>query len=506
MITPSEASLLPENSGCYLFKDKTGKVIYVGKAKNLRKRVGSYFQNRNLDRKTQLLVKNVTNIDFILTPNEVSALVLENNLIKKYYPHYNLDLKDSRRYAYLLIHNEEYPWIEIARSREEKGEYYGPFVSGAIRKSLMDVITRNFKVMSRKPSAKSKKLIAKEEYVKRVEQVRKILRGEVEKLIAELHLQMKESSARTFYEHARTIKNQVIALESLKEKQIMEMTRAVNANIINYMTVGNEVYLLVFSIRNGVLEEKQEYSFEYYDNFLDEFLLRYYDNAPIPQEIILPEQVDQAIEEFLSKKVERKIKIIVPDKGDKKQLLDLVNINIKSTFFAGSERMTALQDILGMEKMPKYIECFDISHLGGTNTVASMVAFTNGLSDKSNYRKFKIKTADGGDDYGAMREVVKRRYMGTLKSSMKIPDLIVIDGGSAQLSAAINSLKEAGVKTTVIGLAKRLEEIYLPGKENPIRVSHQNKGLQLLQAIRDEAHRFALTYQRLLRTKKMKNS
>jgi excinuclease ABC subunit C len=501
MIKPLETNYLPDSPGCYLFKDEKGTILYVGKAKNLKKRVSSYFQKKDLDIKTSILVSYIKDIDFFVTKNEVEALLLENNLIKKYYPKYNLDLKDSRRYAHILIHQGEIPWLEIARSRDEKGEYYGPFVSGAIRKLIMDVLTRNFRVLTRKPSPKLRKIIVKEEYLQRIDQARRILRGEVDDLIKELEEKMTNSSRKTYYEHALTLRNQIRALKTLKEKQIMEMTKTINSHIINYKIVGDEVYLLIFSIRKGVLEEKQEYNFPYYDGVINDFLLQYYDQSPIPQEIIVPHEIDSSLLGFIKNKSGKKVNIIIPQKGDKKDLLDLVAVNIDSTFFTGSNRITELKNILSLEKLPQNIECFDISHLGGTNTVASMVSFHNGVPNKSNYRKFKIQTPMENDDYLAMREVIKRRYSASLSKSMKLPDLIVIDGGPGQLSSAVSILKELKIKIPVIALAKRLEEIYLPNTQNPLSISHKNKGLQLLQAIRDEAHRFALTYQRLLRGK-----
>ncbi len=497
MVKPSEISFLPESPGCYLFKNKENEIIYVGKAKNLKKRVSSYFQKRDLDPKTAVLVSQIKDIDLFVTKSEVEALLLENSLIKKYYPHFNLDLKDSRRYAYLLLHPDALPWIEVVRSREEKGIYYGPFVSGVMRTLVLEVITRNFRILTKKPSPRLKKIIDPISYSQRVTQAKKILEGKVDDLIKELEAKMKDSSSKTFYEYALTLRNQISALKSLKEKQRIEMHRSVDAHILNYKVINNEVFLLLFSIRKGVLEEKQAYTFTFYENFLNEFLVQYYDVAPIPAEVVVPHEVDPALEEYLTQKGRRKVSFIIPQKGEKKELLDLVSENINSTFFAGSESVLALQKLLNLEKIPRVIECFDISHLSGTNTVASMVCFKNGLPAKSFYRKFKIKAKANSDDYLAMKEVIQRRYFGSLSKSLDFPDLIVIDGGLGQLNAALSVLK----KGTVISLAKRFEEVYVPGKEEPLRADKKNKGLQLLQAIRDEAHRFAITFQRSLRNK-----
>ena len=505
MISTSEVNFLPSSPGCYIFYDENKTVLYVGKAKDLKKRVSSYFQKKDHDPKTALLVTKIKNIDFVLTSNEVEAFLLENNLIKKYYPHFNLDLKDSRRYAYICIVDDEIPYLEVARIRNTSGEYFGPFVSGAIRKLVMDTISRHFKVLTQKPSRELKKLIQREDYAKRVAQVKKILKGNVDELIEELQNSMEENSKKNNFEYAITLRNQIAALKTLKEKQRVEFTKTIDANIINFEVSLGEVHLLLFNVRKGVVEEKQEFVFPKTEDFLEEFLVQFYDSANIPDEIILPIEVSAGLEEYLNKKADKKIKIIVPLSGEKKELLDFVSKNITATFFAGKERITELKKAIGLTKAPHVIECFDISHLGGTNTVASMVSFKDGFADKANYRKFKIRVSASSDDLLAMEEVVRRRYSGSLSQKMKKPDLIVIDGGPTQLSTAHNVLKELKLNIPIISLAKEFEEIYLVGGGEPIRLDKKNKGLHLLQSIRDEAHRFAISYQRLLRKKEIRN-
>lgn len=495
---------LPLSPGCYLFKDKEGNIIYVGKAKHLRKRVSSYFTKKHEDIKTQMLVENIKDLDFISTSTEVEALILENNLIKKHYPHYNLDLKDAQRYAYIhLVTDGFLPYIEVERSRGGKGEYYGPFVSGFMRKLIVEVLSRNFKILTKKPSPRTKKLIDKEKYLERVDQARKILKGEVDKLIQELKSSLKDASKNTFYEYALTLKNRIEALESLKEKQYMELTRSFDANIINYIVSADTVYLLVFSIRRGILEGKQEYVLPYMEGFLNEFIVRYYDKAPIPDEVILPIEVDPVLQVYLTKLRKRKVQVIIPKSGDKKQLLDLVLKNVQDNFFFGKARLIALKEALDLPKLPVRMECFDISHLTGTNTVASMVSFKEGVPDKSSYRKYKIRTPTNGDDFLAMKEVIYRRYAKLSREHMTYPDLIIIDGGKGQLSAALESLNKLRVKIPVISLAKQFEEIYTKPIGEPIKLPKDHKGLQLLQTIRDEAHRFAIQYQQLLRRKEL---
>jgi excinuclease ABC subunit C len=504
MIKPTDIAYLPTSPGCYLFKDASGIVLYVGKAKNIKKRVASYFNKRHLEAKTALLVTYIENIDVMVTQNELEALLLENNLIKKYYPKYNLDLKDSRRYAYLLLHAGPLPYLEVARDRSEPGEYYGPFVSGAMRRVVMDVVSRTFRILTKKPSPRLKKIIDPIEYAERVIHARRILKGDVDGLIADLTARMNQSSTKTNYEYALTLRNQIAALHILKEKQIMEMQSRNDIHIMNFKIVGDEVFLLIFSIRKGVLEEKQSFSFAYYEDFFEDFIMQYYDMTPIPHEVVVPVATSPALASYLATKAQRKVLLHVPQKGDKKDLLELVASNVNTTFFAGSENVRALQEILQMKKPPRNIECFDISHLGGTGTVASMVSFVDGLPNKANYRKFKIREVSGGDDFAAMREVIRRRYGGSLTRTLSRPDLIVMDGGSIQLQAALDSLAEIGQNIPVIALAKRFEEIYTDPSKQPLRIDHKNKGLQLLQSLRDEAHRFAVTYQRLLRSKEIK--
>ena len=503
MISTKEISFLPNSSGCYLFKDENGIVIYVGKAKDLKKRVSNYFQKKDHDIKTQLLVTKIKNIDFVLTKNEVEALLLENNLIKKYYPYFNLDLKDSRRYAYLHFTCDELPILQVARIRNKEGEYFGPFVSGSIRKLVMDTVSRNFRILTAKPSPQLKKLINKEDYSKRVNQIKKVLKGNVDKLILELENTMKENSNKNNFEYALTLRNQIAALKTLKEKQNVEFSKKIDAHIINYEISAGEVHLLLFNIRKGIVEEKQEFVFEEKEDFLEEFLVQFYDSTNIPDEIILPIEVSSAFEEYLTKKANKKVKIIVPKSGEKKELLEFVSKNITATFFAGSERITALKEALKLEKMPHVIECFDISHLHGTNTVASMVSFKDGFAEKSNYRKFKINANANSDDLMAMQEVVRRRYTRVINDKLRKPDLIVIDGGPTQLGVAVKVLEELKLSIPIISLAKQFEEIYFPNNNTPLRLDKKNKGLLLLQAVRDETHRFGNVYRRVLKRKEV---
>ena len=504
MIKPKDVNFLTTSPGCYLFKDDKGSVLYVGKAKNLKKRVKSYFQKTDHTHKTKMLVKRIKKIDFIVTKTESEAFLLENNLIKLHYPKFNIDLKDSRRYAYLKLTESDYPLLEVARVRGGTGEYFGPFTSARVRKIVMDTVTRNFKILTKKPSLKIKKTIDKDEYKKRVAKARRILKGENEKLISELKKEMEKCASEENFEYAMTLRDQIGALNTMEEKQVMELSRNIDANIINYGIYGGEVYLLLFNVRKGIVEDKQEFVFDYYEDFLEDFLAQIYHTGDIPKEIILPVVVGDYLVDYLSEKRGKKVKIIKPSRGEKKELLDFVLQNITATFFAGKERMDELQKALLLHNLPVLIECFDISHLSGTNTVASMVTFENGYSKKSLYRKFKIKSNAGGDDLVAMKEAAARRYGGSLREKMKFPDLIVIDGGKTQLGVVQNVLKDLKLNIQVISLAKEFEEIHLPQLRNPIRLDKNNKGLQMLINIRDEAHRFANYYRKTLKSREFK--
>jgi excinuclease ABC subunit C len=510
---------LPDNPGCYLFKDKTGKVIYVGKAKCLSKRVKSYFQKRDLDSKTQALVRNIADVEFFVTDNEVEALVLENNLIKKFKPRYNIDLKDSKRYAYIQITEEDYPRLIIARQTGGPGKFYGPFVSGSSRDHLLEALIKIFQIRTCRKMPKKECIrysiglcsapciekISSREYLDRVKACDLILRGNTQALVKILFAKMKEASARKDFEKALQIKKQIEAVKDLSEKQKVERIKRYDEDIINYVVNDGRVYLTLFNSNKGVLENKQDFEFEYSPEFLGEFISRYYSENKIPQEIILPTPLDEGLSEYLNRLSGNKIKITVPSTGEKKELLEMVMKNIEVVLFGDSDKIKDLKEKINLQNSPKIIECFDISHLSGTSTVASMVQFRNGRPDKSNYRRFKIKSVEGVDDYASIKEVIRRRYSKLKSQSLELPDLIIVDGGKGQLSSAIEELTLLDVRVPILSIAKREEEIFMPNNENPLVLDKKSKALRFVQEIRDEAHRFAIGYNRLLRKKEIRN-
>jgi len=520
-------SKVPENPGCYLFKDVTGTIIYVGKAKNLKKRVSSYFLNKDQGAKTSALVLNISTIDYIITNNELEALVLENTLIKKHQPKYNIDLKDGQRYAYIQITKDNFPRLLTLREKpKEKEEIFGPFVSGQNRVELIKYLNKEFKLRTCKRLPKTPCTryhigyctapcigkITKEEYNKTIENVKKILAGKSQELIPELKKEMSVYSKGQDFEKALTLRNQIGAIEYLTEKQNMERMVDFDQDIINYIVKDNKAYILLFNINKGLLINKKEFIIDYSlvdISILDDFLIKYYSNiSKYPKEIILPEEISKITVSFLEGLSKAKINITIPKKGEKKELLDLCLKNIEVTFFKNVIKLASLKDKLKLKNEPKVIECFDISHLSGNFTVGSMVSFKEGLPDKKNYRKFKIKSLKNGeiDDFRSIYEVIKRRYSRLLKENKPFPNLIIIDGGKGQLSFAVDALKEIGVfeKAEIVGIAKREEEIFKPDHLFSIKLNRKEPALLLLQEIRDEAHRFAITYNRLLRKKEIK--
>lgn len=506
---------ISNNPGCYLFKDRSSNIIYVGKAKDLKKRVSSYFSKKDHDPKTRQLLKNTYSVDFILTENEVEALILENTLIKKHKPKYNINLKDSKRYTYILLTSEKFPRLILARYKNQAGKFFGPFTSGSSRKRLMQLLIRLFNIRTCKKFPKKPCLryhiklcnapcignVSIKEYNEDISKALKVLSGKTNNLIKELKESMKKSSISKDFEKAIVIRDQISSLEYLNEKQIVERQKRYDEDIINFVVRSSKVYLLLFHINKGVLTNKQEFSFGRSIDFLEEFLIQYYSEYKVPKELILPVKVSDAIHSFLENKKDEKVILTVPKIGEKKALLELVKKNIEITFFSEEFRLEKLKERLKLENIPEVIECFDISHLSGEFTVGSMVQYRSGKPDKNNYRRFKIRSYTGSDDTKGISEVVRRRYTRLKSEQAEFPDLIIIDGGKGQLNSALNELEKLGLRIPVISIAKKFEEIYMPGLSFPLRLSGKDKALQLIEEIRDEAHRFAVGYNRLLRKK-----
>ncbi len=516
---PFSLKEIPESPGCYRYYDKDGTIIYVGKAKNLKKRVSQYFQKTEKDPKTTLLVADIAGIDFFVTDTEVEAFILENNLIKKHMPKYNIDLKDAKSYAYIEISNDKFPRIGIARRRKTgDGTLYGPFVSAAERDQVLSFLKQTFHLRTcRKMHKRSclryhlgtclapcENMVSESEYSYQIKSADMVLKGKNSELLRDLKKDMENFSENEEFERALVIRDQINALKKLSERQYVQRQKNENEHIINYQVSSGKVYLMMFSIEKGILSGKEEFVFPYDEEFIEEFIIQYYsgDNLP-PQVLILPEEINPSIEEYLSKIKGTVVHIIIPKQGDRKHLLTLVEKNIEASFFRGQVRSQELAEALSLESPPIVIESFDISHLGGTGTVGSMVSFREGRPDKSNYRRFRIKTA-GNDDFTSIGEVVRRRYSRLKKEEHPMPDLIIIDGGKGQLASACEELKKLDLQIPIISIAKREEEIFIPNRHVPLPIKKKDPASLLIQEIRDETHRFAITYQRTLRTKQIR--
>jgi len=508
---------LPHLPGCYLFKNEEETVLYVGKAKDLKKRVSSYFQKRNHDPKTESLVQAIRSLDFIVTNTEVEAFLLENTLIKKHWPRYNITLKDSKRYASIHLTEEKFPRIRLARKMVDNGNFFGPFVSAKERDYVFEVVRKTFQLRTCKQMPKRACLryhigmcsgpcidaISQEEYEEKVKRATSVLKGNTKELLESMEKEMKELAAKQQFEQAMALRDEISALESLQEKQNMERQKKHNEDILSYIVRDNTVYLMLFKVYKGTLEDKQDYVFAFGENFLEEFLVQYYSENEPPEELILSEPLEESLAEFLSHVKGKKVKVTIPKQGEKKDLLDLALKNVEIGFFGDRKKLEALQSKLSLSKLPNVIECFDISHLSGTATVGSMVQFRGGRPDKHNYRRFKIESVEGIDDFASIAEVVHRRYSRLLEDKHEMPDLIIIDGGKGQLSSAFQELRKLKLRIPMISIAKREEEIYVPGLKHPLPIKKDEKASLFVQEIRDEAHRFAITYNRLLRQKSL---
>jgi excinuclease ABC subunit C len=542
----SKLKNLPNNPGVYQFKNDKGRVIYVGKAINLKNRVRSYFLAGNQSPKTAALVSKTHDLELIITDNEVEALVLENNLIKELKPRYNVNLKDDKSYPFIKVTNEPYPRIYPTRKLQRDGsKYFGPYTSVQSMKTSLRMINQLFKIRSCKlnitqESIDKKKfkvcldyhikkcdgpcegLISEKDYGDMVGEVVKVLKGKTDDLIDDLNVKMKLLVDKLEFEKAAELRDRLEQLKIISSKQKIVSDDFEDRDIISLAYEGKDSACSVFNIRNGKLVGKKQLHLaieegeELADIYSAAIKFYYTDFADIPKEIVLEaEPTDiEILSEWLSLKANRKVKLIIPQRGNLKSLikmcsenarLQLKEIQIQKMKNLGqvSYSVTALQRDLRLPNLPRKIECFDISNLQGTDTVASMVVFEDGKPKKSLYRKYIIKDVSGPDDFLSMQEVIRRRYTKVVQGEDKLPDLIMVDGGKGQLSSAIEVLKELEIKNFyIIGLAKRLEEVFLPGQSEPASISKTSSGLKLLQKIRDEAHRFAITFHRDRRSKR----
>ena len=537
---------LPGRPGIYQFKNEKGKIIYVGKALNLKNRIRSYFHGSMNSPKTIALVSKIEDLELIVTDNEIEALVLENNLIKEFKPRYNVNLKDDKSFPYIKVTNEFFPRIFPTRRLIKDGsKYFGPYTEVRNMKSSLRMINQIFKIRScnlniTNESIEKKKfkvcldfhigkcdgpcegLISSKDYSEMVSEVVKLLRGKTDDLIQELDMKMQNLVENLEFEKAAEIRDKLEQLKAISAKQKVVSEDFEDRDVITTVYEGRDSACSIFNIRSGKLVGKKQLhlSVEMNEEIeeINSSAIKFYYNelVEVPNEILL-ETVpndEKALIEWLHQKAGHKVRFIIPQRGNLKSLVNmcrqnalyqLKEIQIQKMKYEGQTPypVAALQRDLRLKVLPKKIECFDISNLQGTDTVASMVVFEEGKAKKSLYRKFIINSVDGPDDFQSIREVIYRRYSKLKEEKSSLPDLIMVDGGKGQLSSAIEILDELGYsKYNIIGLAKRLEEVFFPGNSEPESIPKTSSGLKLLQHIRDEAHRFAITFHRNRRSKR----
>ena len=528
---------LPGKPGVYRYYDKNGKIIYVGKAKNLKKRVSSYFNKEHDSGKLRVLVRKIADIQFIVTETELDALLLENNLIKKFQPRYNVMLKDDKTYPWLCIKNEPFPRVFPTRHVINDGsEYFGPYASVKMMNTLLDIIrqlyplrTCSYNLTLRNIEKKKFKvclqyhignclgpcdgLQSEEEYLETLDQVRNLIKGNLNKVIDNLKKIMKGYAKELQFERAQQVKEKIEILEKYKSKSVIVNPRINNVDVVSVLDAGDVAYVNYLKVVQGSvmqshtvevkkkLDETQE---EILVLAITDFRQRFESSS---KEIILPFNVSFPAED---------LKITIPQRGEKKQLLELSQRNAwyfkmertKQQELVDPERhsrriLEKMQADLRMPVLPKTIECFDNSNFQGAYPVASMVQFVNAKPRKKEYRHFNIKTVEGPNDFASMEEIIMRRYGRLLSENKELPQLIIVDGGKGQLSAAVKSLKALGLygKVTIMGIAKKLEELYVPEDPIPLYLDKRSETLRVIQQLRDEAHRFGITHHRKRREK-----
>jgi excinuclease ABC subunit C len=515
--SPSEFKSIdiPTEPGVYLYRDEAGEIIYVGKAKNLRNRVKSYFLNKDQPAKTRQLVLHIRSIDWVIVNNEVEALLLENKLIKQHTPKYNINLKDAKTYAYISLTREEFPRILTSRKVSRKLESFGPYTDGYTRQDLQRLVTKVYKLRTcknlhkraclnyhiRQCSAPCVGKVTAEQYAEQVQRARDFLSGNYEGTMAMLNEKMQAAAKAMQFETALELRNQIASIRLLTERQIVDNERRYDQDVMVFRQVGEKMLALQMGVRKGVLLGKKEFSVDLQPQVEQEFLKAYYTANQIPREILLnkpcwtePEE-KAALEEFLASRRLGPVTLTVPRRADKYALVQLAEKNLESSLEADSA-LIDLQNNLNLPALPRVIECFDISNLGTEHVVSGMVTFRDAKPDKKNYRKFKIKTFTGQDDFAAINEVVTRRYKRQIEEKNPLPDLIVIDGGPGQVHAAKTALEKLGLQVPLIGLAKEHEELYYPNDTTPHSFDKNSRMMLLLRKIRDATHDFSVGYNR----------
>jgi excinuclease ABC subunit C len=549
---------LPAKPGCYLMKDKAGKVIYVGKAVNLRSRVRSYYhQGQKTSPKIEEMVKRIVNIEWIIVDSELEALILENNLIKKHRPHFNVRLKDDKTYPYIRVHwGDPFPKVTVTRRLELDGSrYFGPYTSVWAVHQTMDVLRRIFPFLTcdreitgldtraclyldiKLCCAPCIGMVNQNRYRQMIDDLCNFLDGRTEKIVKRMKTEMQHESESLQFERAAMLRDQINAIETVVEKQKVVSNKYIDSDIIALARSQGDACVQVFFIRGGKLVGRDYFMLEgtqdaHDSDVVAEFIKRFYDQAPkVPSQLLLPHEVEEAkiIKQWLrQKRPDQKIEIRMPRRGKERELVKMASENALETLNSlkaqwesdrhrQEQALIEIQKNLELKNPLNRIECYDISNTQGTAAVGSMVVFEQGVPNKKLYRRFNIKSVQGPDDFASMEEVLRRRFNrwqvaqeAQVQPGSKpdrafnsLPDLLIIDGGKGQLSRTIKVLKEFQLEDQVpaAGLAKEYEEIFLPGKAHPLRLPQKSQGLYLIQRIRDQAHRFAITSHRKKRLK-----
>ncbi len=528
---------LPNRPGIYQFKNEQGDIIYVGKAKKLRNRVRSYFnKGKDQNGKTRMLVRHITNLEYMEVESEQDAFLLENNLIKRYKPKYNIQLKDDKTFPWLCIKNEPFPRIFSTRNKVDDGsEYFGPYASVKLMKTLLSLATKLYPLRTCNYSLTEKNINAgkfkvcleyhignclgpcegrqsEDDYMRGIQTIRKIIRGNTREVIQSLNAQMAEYAEELDFERAQFIKEKLELVEryqsgssivspNVHDAEIYSLRKEMKRYFVGFLKVvdGAIIQGHVQELKAG-MEEDQKQMLEYAIRSIRS------ETGSDSKEVIVPLELD----------LKEDLQVTVPQRGEKRKLLELCERNVKyhllekrkQTRIVNPEQhydriLNQMKDDLRMSVIPSHIECFDNSNTQGTNPVSACVVFKNGKPSKKDYRHFNIRTVEGPDDFASMREVIQRRYSRLIKEKQPLPQLIIIDGGKGQLSSAMTSLDELGLrgKITVIGIAKKLEEIFYPGDSIPIYIDKKSESLKLIQHLRNEAHRFSITHHRNRRSK-----
>jgi excinuclease ABC subunit C len=554
---------LPASPGCYLMRNAADQVIYVGKAVNLRARVRSYFQKQaQHTAKTRRMVAEIADLEWVVTDTELEALILENELIKRHRPHYNIRLKDDKQYPYIKVHwQDDFPKIAVVRRMMPDGaRYYGPFTSGTAVRQTLEALRRVFPYLdcNREITGRDERpclyyhikrcagpcigAVGREEYRAIVDGLCQFLEGKSEEALAELRRRMMAAAERMQFERAALYRDQIRAAERIVERQKVVSGRQEDEDVIAFATAKGQACVQVFFVRRGRLIGRESFLLEGVDEeangeLLASFLKQFYDEAAfLPPLVLVPRELEEQaiIEQWLRSKRGARVVLHIPKRGPKKELVDMATENARSALAAlqaeweadahrHTEAIANLQMALHLPRPPMRIECFDISTLQGTNTVGSMVVFVKGTPRKSDYRRFQVRTVNQigqPDDYAAMREVLHRRFRRAVEAQTTapgeredpvwrlLPDLLLVDGGKGQLNVAVEVLRELGLfeVVPVAALAKQEEVLFTPDRAEPRRLDPHSPEMYLVQRIRDEAHRFALTYQRTLREKTMTRS